>query len=69
MSHLFQQNIRSLILTSGTLAPFEPLIREMEIPTPLQLSNKHIIEESQVLVKVVASGADGVVFDTRSKSR
>lgn len=69
IKHLFQQEIRSLILTSGTLAPLRPLISEMEIPNPLHLENPHIIDQSQVLVKIVERGADGELFDTRYSNR
>lgn len=69
INYLLRQNIRSLILTSGTLAPLETLISEMDIPDPIKLTNPHIIDRSQVLVKVVDSGADAEKFDTSFRNR
>lgn len=58
MSHLIQRNVRSIILTSGTLAPLKPLISELAIKIDQQLENPHIIKPSQVLVKIVNVGPD-----------
>lgn len=59
MQYLLDQDIRCLILTSGTLAPLEALTSEMEISMPIRLTNLHIIEDFQVHVKVVGNGPDG----------
>ncbi|XP_031640817.1 regulator of telomere elongation helicase 1 homolog [Contarinia nasturtii] len=58
MKYLFEQGIRCLILTSGTLAPLEPLVDEMDIKDPLLLTNEHIIKDSQVFVRIIDSGLD-----------
>lgn len=58
MSNLLSHNVRSVILTSGTLAPFKPLISELAIKVDQQLENPHIIKESQVAVRIVSAGPD-----------
>lgn len=58
MANLLARNIRSIILTSGTLAPLKPLISELAIRVDQQLENPHIINESQVAVRIVSAGPD-----------
>lgn len=58
MQHLIGKNVRSIILTSGTLAPLKPLISELGIPISVRLENPHIIKSSQICVKVVPMGPD-----------
>uniref|UniRef100_A0A1B0F9W0 Helicase ATP-binding domain-containing protein n=1 Tax=Glossina morsitans morsitans TaxID=37546 RepID=A0A1B0F9W0_GLOMM len=48
MEQLLNKNIRSIILTSGTLAPLKPLIAELALPVMQQLENPHIVSQSQV---------------------
>lgn len=65
---LFSKEIRCLIMTSGTLVPDE-IETEMEIPTPIKFTNKHIINPSQVFVNIVNKGKDDVLFDATYKNR
>jgi regulator of telomere elongation helicase 1 len=58
MANIVKENVRSIILTSGTLAPVKPLINELGITAAQLLENPHIIKESQVFVKVVIAGPD-----------
>ncbi|XP_058443866.1 regulator of telomere elongation helicase 1 homolog [Malaya genurostris] len=58
MRQLLGKNARSIILTSGTLAPLKPLISELDIPIAVRLENPHIIDGSQVCVKIVGQGPD-----------
>lgn len=67
--YLEQQNPRCIILTSGTLAPLKSLETGMEISIPIKLSNAHIINDSQVFVKVVSQGPDGTVLDSNFHNR
>lgn len=69
MSLLFEQEIRCLILASGTLEPIQPLITEMGIERPLILSNEHIIKPSQTFVKVVSRGVGGVRLNSNFGNR
>ncbi|KAG5673468.1 hypothetical protein PVAND_003513 [Polypedilum vanderplanki] len=58
MSHLLDRQVRTIILTSGTLAPLKPLISELAIQIDHRLENPHIIKPSQVLVKIINNGPD-----------
>ncbi|KAM7347678.1 regulator of telomere elongation helicase 1 [Cochliomyia hominivorax] len=58
MEQLLNTNVRSVILTSGTLAPLKPLIAELSIPIAQRLENPHIVQSSQVYVKIIGSGPD-----------
>ncbi|XP_075156195.1 regulator of telomere elongation helicase 1 [Haematobia irritans] len=58
MEQLLNTNVRSVILTSGTLAPLKPLIAELAIPIAQRLENPHIVSSSQVYVKIIGSGPD-----------
>ncbi|XP_076973603.1 regulator of telomere elongation helicase 1 isoform X2 [Tamandua tetradactyla] len=69
MQELIRQGVRSLILTSGTLAPVSSFALEMQIPFPVSLENPHVIEEHQIWVGIVPRGPDGAqlssAFDKR----
>ncbi|XP_063703701.1 regulator of telomere elongation helicase 1 homolog [Culicoides brevitarsis] len=58
MTQVLNKNVRSVILTSGTLAPLKPLISELGIPVNVRLENPHIIKKSQVYVRIVSHGPD-----------
>lgn len=58
MQQLLGKNVRSVILTSGTLAPLKPLISELGIPINVRLENPHIVTSAQVCVKIVSCGPD-----------
>lgn len=69
MQYLYENDIRNLILTSGTLAPLEPLISEMQISRAIPLKNGHIVRPFQVCVKIVGYGPDQVLLDSSFKKR
>lgn len=69
MQQLLRKNIRNLILTSGTLAPLKPLITEMGISNPIQLTNPHIIEKFQMFVKVIGNGPNKITHNSSFKKR
>lgn len=73
MNQLSNKNIRSIILTSGTLAPLKPLITELGIPVGEKLENPHIIQKSQICVKIVGVGPDREIlnscFDNRNNPK
>lgn len=58
MQQLLGKQTRSVILTSGTLAPLKPLISELDIPIAVRLENPHIVTADHVCVKVVTHGPD-----------
>ncbi|XP_031629001.1 regulator of telomere elongation helicase 1 homolog [Contarinia nasturtii] len=69
MQHLLGRNVRSIILTSGTLAPLKPLISELDIPISVQLENPHIIKSDQVCVKIIGQGSDKTVLNSNYQNR
>uniref|UniRef100_A0A182QAZ7 Regulator of telomere elongation helicase 1 homolog n=1 Tax=Anopheles farauti TaxID=69004 RepID=A0A182QAZ7_9DIPT len=69
MRQLLNSSTRSIILTSGTLAPLRPLISELAIPVEVSLENPHIIDRSQVYVKVVSHGPDRVELNSSYRNR
>lgn len=69
MQHLLGRNVRSIILTSGTLAPLKPLISELDIPISVRLENPHIIGDEQVCVKIIGQGSDKEVLNSNFQNR
>ncbi|XP_058535233.1 regulator of telomere elongation helicase 1 isoform X2 [Ochotona princeps] len=69
MRELLRQGVRSLILTSGTLAPLSSFALEMQIPFPVCLENPHVIDKHQIWVGVVPRGPDGVQLSSAFEKR
>ncbi|KAI5634456.1 hypothetical protein NE865_12789 [Phthorimaea operculella] len=69
MKQLLEQNVRSIILTSGTLAPLKPLISELGIPIGVQLENPHIVKGNQICVKIISQGPDAVQLNSNYQNR
>uniref|UniRef100_A0A2M4AKF6 Regulator of telomere elongation helicase 1 homolog n=3 Tax=Anopheles triannulatus TaxID=58253 RepID=A0A2M4AKF6_9DIPT len=69
MKQLASRGVRSIVLTSGTLAPLTPLINELNIPIPVTLENPHIIDRNQVLVRVITKGSDGQLLSSVYNNR
>lgn len=69
MRLVMSEGIKSLILTSGTLAPLKPLISELGLNVTLSLENPHIVNESQICVKILRTGPDGVSLNSNYKNR
>lgn len=69
MNMLMDQGIRSLILTSGTLAPLNPLISELQLRVNVRLENPHVISGSQICVKIVPKGPDGKNLNCNYQNR
>ncbi|KAM4842533.1 regulator of telomere elongation helicase 1 [Thomomys bottae] len=69
MRELVLQGARTIILTSGTLAPLSSFALEMQIPFPVCLENPHVISRHQFWVGVIPRGPDGAqlssAFDKR----
>nr|XP_035941089.1 regulator of telomere elongation helicase 1 isoform X6 [Halichoerus grypus] len=69
MQELVRQGVRTVILTSGTLAPVSSFALEMQIPFPVCLENPHVIDKQQIWVGIVPKGPDGAqlssAFDKR----
>ena len=69
MKNIVNSGVHSLIITSGTLSPIEPLLKELMVPFKVQLFNPHIIKSSQVWVGVVGKGPDNVEWTSQYKNR
>lgn len=69
MQYLLGKNVRSIILTSGTLAPLKPLISELDIPISVNLENPHIVGPSQVCVKIISHGPDKETLNSNFQNR
>lgn len=69
MEQLLNTHVRSVILTSGTLAPLKPLIAELAIPVAHYLENPHIVNQSQVYVKIIGTGPDREQLISNYKNR
>lgn len=56
-------NPRSIIITSGTLAPFSELESEINMTFPIKLVNDHVIDRSNIFMSVLKSGDSGNYFN------
>lgn len=59
MQELSNLNIRSIIVTSGTLSPLQSYGMELGLNFKEQLENPHIISDNQIHVRVVGQGVSG----------
>ncbi|XP_067856661.1 regulator of telomere elongation helicase 1 isoform X2 [Heptranchias perlo] len=69
MTELVRQGVRSLILTSGTLAPLSSFTLEMQIPFPIILENPHVIDKHQIWIGIVPKGPDGAQLSSAYDKR
>ncbi|XP_030838990.1 regulator of telomere elongation helicase 1 isoform X2 [Strongylocentrotus purpuratus] len=69
MQELYSQGVRSIILTSGTLAPLNSFKSELSIDFPIQLENPHVIDKHQMVVGVMTKGPDGTVLNSSYQTR
>ncbi|XP_044748061.1 regulator of telomere elongation helicase 1 homolog isoform X2 [Coccinella septempunctata] len=58
MKMLLDEGVRCCILTSGTLAPLKPLITELEFQNPVHLENPHVVQDTQLCVRIISNGPD-----------
>nr|XP_055039817.1 regulator of telomere elongation helicase 1 [Misgurnus anguillicaudatus] len=69
MQDLLRQEVRCIILTSGTLSPLSSFTCEMQIPFPVSLENPHVIQRDQIFVSIIDKGPDGVKLSTAFERR
>lgn len=62
-------NIRSILLTSGTLSPLSSFANELRTDFPVRLENPHVIDSSQVWVGVVSKGPQGTALNSSYRTR
>ena len=69
MEDLKKLGVRTIILTSGTLSPMASFKEDMKLPFPIQLENKHVIEDKQIWVGCVSFGPNGKQLNSGYKIR
>jgi len=69
MRELANLNIRSIIVTSGTLSPLESFALELDLPFPNRLENPHIISENQIHVRVIGRGVSNKLLTSSYERR
>lgn len=69
MDDLVQQQVRSIILTSGTLTPVNSFAEELGISFPVKLENPHVVESHQIWSGVVHAGPDRIALNSVFKNR
>eukprot|EP01022_Parablepharisma_sp_SALTPOND_P007785 TRINITY_DN1329_c0_g1_i1.p1 TRINITY_DN1329_c0_g1~~TRINITY_DN1329_c0_g1_i1.p1 ORF type:complete len:773 (+),score=105.22 TRINITY_DN1329_c0_g1_i1:1326-3644(+) len=69
LADLINSRPNSIILTSGTLTPMEPLVKELRIPFDIKLENDHVIDKSQVCLLTVGEIANPYDIFRFTKSR
>lgn len=69
MRELLGHRIRSLILTSSTLTPFNSFIAELGVQFPIQFTSDHVIEAHQKFAKILTHGNGEVLLDSKFINR
>lgn len=69
MSKLMAQGVHSLIMTSGTLSPLQPLISELAVEFSCRLENPHIIKSTQVMARIISKGPDNTPLVANFENR
>lgn len=69
MRNIISNKIWTLILTSGTLSPFESLIYELQIDFPIKLQNPHVVDPNHVWVGVVKRGPNNIELSSSYQNR
>jgi regulator of telomere elongation helicase 1 len=69
MEEFARLGVRSIILTSGTLAPLDSFALELNLPFDVRLENPHVIESNQIWVGVVPSGPSGRPLNSCYRTR
>ncbi|KAL7436234.1 hypothetical protein ACHAXM_006329 [Skeletonema potamos] len=59
MRELTFLNVRSILITSGTLAPLPSFSMELGMKFDVQLENDHVIQPDQICVRVLGKGVSG----------
>ena len=54
--------VRSIVLTSGTLSPMASFSSELDIEFPIQLEANHVIDKKQVHARLTISRKKSLVF-------
>ena len=69
MQELSDLNVRSILVTSGTLSPLPSYSMELGLPFPHTVENPHIIGADQIHVRVVGHGVSGKLLNSSYNRR
>ena len=69
MNELAALNVRSILVTSGTLSPLASYGLELGLPFPHTLENDHIIGNDQISVRVIGKGVSGKALTSTYNNR
>ena len=69
MRELANLNVRSILVTSGTLSPLDSYALELDLPFPHRIENPHIIPNDQIHVRVVGKGVSGKLLTSSYERR
>jgi hypothetical protein len=69
MQELSNLNIRSILVTSGTLSPLPSYSLELGLSFPHTLENPHIISDEQIHVRVIGRGVGGKLLSSQYNRR
>ncbi len=69
--HILKSEVKSTILTSGTLSPINSMESELKCEFKVKLENKHVIDPAQVNFSILKNSLDSqkTIFDFRSNNR
>lgn len=69
MEELRGLQVRSIILTSGTLSPLDSFKEDLKIPFMVELTNPHVIQRNQIWVGALPFGPTGKVLNSSYNMR
>jgi len=69
MRELANLEVRSILVTSGTLSPLESYALELDLPFPHRLENPHIIPDDQIHVRVIGKGVSNKTLSSSYERR
>ncbi|GBG60221.1 hypothetical protein CBR_g3464 [Chara braunii] len=69
MKEFVKLGVKTILLTSGTLAPLESFAQELKLPFQIQLENPHVIPANHVWIGVVRTGPSGVPLNSSYRNR
>lgn len=64
MRKLANLEVRSILVTSGTLSPLENCALELDLPFPHRLENPHSIPDDQIHVRVIGKGVSNKILSS-----
>lgn len=69
MEELRELQVRSIILTSGTLSPLDSFKEDLKIPFLVELTNPHVIQKNQIWVGALPFGPSGKILNSSYNMR